>query len=403
MTNFAGDSAEAVKLHNIDSMSSPTLAAIEFIIPYSKEEITNSDLKRSAYNSFLCQILQCLPCNHTKSVTCIKSYVSKHAQHEKKLESVKIIGPNQLQNEFNSLVCNGILYKNRKIYPFQNSDVNSNAYPKQFTVKFLNLPHFIPDEETISACNLEDFKLSKLRHQLEKFSSEIEAHTGICYADVEIQNESQLEKLMAWNQKSFMNKYIIEEIPIKCQIQKLLQCTFCKENKLEFMGHHTRQCKIKKKENAAGAEAKHQSSSGEEDNESTENQNLEVTQTNFEETFYLDVEKSKICNVTQMDLYHKGFANLKAVQRAETVNIVNEKKVVVNQLRHVQKINEYQQHELFKENKWKVGAETISDFERFKELRKKYDVFFDETKDEETLFCMNLSKQVTMIIRKLKT
>ena len=321
-------------------MSSPKLATIEFIIPYTKDEITHTERKHSTYNSFLCSILQCLPSNHTKSVTCIKSYVSKHAQHEKKLESVKIIGPNQLQNEFNSLACNGILYKNRKIYPFQNSDVNSNAYPKQFTVKFRNLPHCIPDEETIAACNLEEFKLSKLRHQLEKISSEIEAHTGICYADVEIQNESQLEKLIEWNQKSFMNKYIIEEIPIKCQIQKLLQCTFCKENNLDFMGHHTRQCKLRKKEKAAEAAAKNQSSSGEEDNENTENQNIKVIQTNVDETFYLDVEKSKICNVNQMDLYHKGFANLKAVQRAETVNIVNEKKVVVNQLRHVPKINE---------------------------------------------------------------
>lgn len=383
-------------------MSSPKLAVIEFVIPYTKDEISHPERKQSAYNSFLCSLLQCLPCNLTKSVTCIRSYVSKHAQHEKKLESVKIIGPNQLQNEFNSLVCNGILYKNRKIYPFQNSDVTSNAYPKQFTVKFRNLPHFIPDEEVILACNLEDFKLSKLRHQLEKISPEIEAHTGICYADVEIQNESQLEKLIAWNQKSFMNKYVIEEIPIRCQIQRLLQCTFCKENNLDFMGHHSRQCKLRKKENAAEAEAKNPSSSGEEDNENTEDQNPEVIQTNFEETFYLDVEKSKICNVIQMDHYHKGFANLKAVKKAETVDVVNEKKVVVNQLRHVLKINEKQQKELFKENKWKFGDVTISDFEQFKEMRKKFDVFYDATKDEETLFSMNLSKHVTQILRKLK-
>ena len=49
----------------------------------------------------------------------------------------------------------------------------SNAYPKQFTIKFRNLPHFFPNNDVISACNLKDFKLSKLRHQLATLSEEI--------------------------------------------------------------------------------------------------------------------------------------------------------------------------------------------------------------------------------------
>ena len=71
----------------------------------------------------------------------------KHAQNEKSLETVKIIGPNLLENEFKSILLNEISYTNRKIHALQNTDVNSNCYPKQFTLKFRNLPHFLPENK----------------------------------------------------------------------------------------------------------------------------------------------------------------------------------------------------------------------------------------------------------------
>ena len=331
----------------------------------------------------------------------MKSHVYKHAPHEKKLESVKVIGPISLQNEFNSIISDGILFKTRKIYALQNHDVTSNAYPKQFTIKFRNLPHFFSDTDVISACNLKDFKLSKLRHQLEKLSEEIETYTGICYADVEIQDEAQLQQLISWNETSFLNKYYLEEIPFKCQIQILLQCDFCKQKKLQFLGHHVRQCKAKKTQ--LEPESEEDSISTTKTNEEKELEATDANKNNPEHTFYIDLEKCQIRNIHDMDELHKGFSKLLALQECKPVNVLNDNNIVINQLRHVKNITEEKQRKLFKQqNIWGSPSSDvpIKNFSEFCELRGKLDVFYDSTKGEETLYLMNLSKKVTHIFKK---
>ena len=226
-------------------MPQSRIISVEFIVPYSKETITNANLKQATYKEFLCSILRKLPLSHIGSVTCIKSHVTKHAQHEKQLESIKIIAPNSLQDEFQRIISEGVPYKNRIIYAYRNSDVSSAEYPKQFTLKYRNLPHFLSDEEIIEACNLQNYKIKNLRHQKEQISDEIEAYTGICYADIEILNKQELEEIITWNEKAFLSQFTASEIPFNCCIQTLLQCENCKEENRQFMGHHKKQCKQK--------------------------------------------------------------------------------------------------------------------------------------------------------------
>ena len=190
------------------------------------------------------------------------------------------------------------------------------------------MPHFLPEEQIITACNLNDYKISDLRHQTEKLSTEFETHNGICYADVEVQDQTQLERLIQWNQKNFQSKFCMDEISFKCQIQKFLQCDFCKEEKLQFMGHHVRQCKLRKDKSKPTEEETSESPSDGEDQ--LETQQERPTDVDLETIFFFDIDAKKFMNAKEMDTMHKGIAE-RANERV-SVDIVNSKQVVINQL-----------------------------------------------------------------------
>lgn len=371
----------------------PLLTA-EFIIPYTKEEITNPKLKQSVYKDFLCKLLHTLSPTHINSVTCIKSYVSKHAQatmHEKKLECIKIIAPNSIENDFKNLLLKGIPYKNRIIYAFQNSDVLSKSYPKQFTLKFRNLPHFLEDGEIMEACNLQEYKVSKLRHQKHKISDTMEAFTGICYAEVEILNQCQLESIKSWNQQAFLNNFVTNEIPFNCYIQTLLQCENCLEAKRQFMGHHKKQCKHQSPQGNSPKNEETEPISSEEEELVDEPEN-KATKMDPNFVFYLDVEKEIILNCNEMKAIHPGLARIE--HKGGDINLLNDEKVVVNQLRYVQKLSESEQREIFTANEWRSRSSSskIANYDAFKYIKGRLDAFY--YKPENIIYFVNLKGNV---------
>ena len=173
-----------------------TLLSAEFLIPYQKEEIIDKNTKHAVYKEFLGNLIKTFSVTNISRVTFIKSYVSKQSHKAgKKLECIRVIAPNSLEKDFKNLLSNGIPYRERVIHGFQNSDVNSSTYPKQLTLNFRNLPHFLEDKEILASCNLQGYKISKLRHQKERISSDMDVYTGICYADIEVRDSNQLEQL----------------------------------------------------------------------------------------------------------------------------------------------------------------------------------------------------------------
>ena len=375
----------------------PLLTA-EFIIPYTKEEITSPNIKQAVYKEFLCKLLHTLSPTHIDSVTCIKSYVSKHApahEHEKKLECIKIIAPNSIENDFKNLLLKGIPYKNRIIYAFQNSDVYSNSYPKQFTLKFRNLPHFLEDGEIVEACNLQEYKISKLRHQRVRISDDIEAFTGICYAEIEIANHCQLENIKSWNQQAFLNQFVTNEIPFKCYIQTLLQCENCNEGKRQFMGHHKKQCKhhSTQKNNLSNEDTEPIPSEEEEESaDEPENKATKVDPDFAFLPFYLDVDNEIIQTVNRMESKYPKLAECD--HKGGDINIINDKKVVVNQLRYVQKLSESAQQEMFEDKEWRsrTSSSKIANYNAFKYIKGRLDAFF--YKPENIIYLVNLQGKV---------
>ena len=383
-----------------------TLLSAEFLIPYQKGEIINKNTKQTVYKEFLGNLIKAFSITNISKVTFIKSYVSKQPHKpEKKLECIRVIAPNSLENDFKNLLLNGIPYKERVIHAFQNSDVNSSIYPKQFTLKFRNLPHFLEDKEILASCNLQSYKISKLRHQKERISSDMEVYTGICYADIEVRDSNQLEQLKLWNKKAFLKAFDTNEIPFNCYVQTLLQCDYCKQEKVRFMGHHENQCKIKKKQPNTVSEDDEVSSSSNE-----EMSDAEAAQTLRQDTniFYIDVEKNLIKNVSEMERLHKRFISdgLGRIQRRETFDIVDARNTVVNQLRHVVLLNnEMDQRKLFdNQSLWKHKSSNvfIKNFDEFSALRNKLDVYYDSTDDDESIYLVNLWKTITYTLKKRK-
>ena len=378
------------------------IVTLEFIIPYTKEEITDNARKESTYKEFVSQILRCLPREQLKSVTCIKSFVTKHENNDKKLETVKIIGPNSLEKEFKFIISEGILYRNRKTYPFHNSDASSKLFPKRFTLKMRNVPHFLPDEQITAACNLQKSKISKLRHQVEKINDDLEIFNGICYADIEVQDQTKLDDLISWNQKAFTSKFMIEEMPFKCAIQSLLVCDFCKKEELSYMGHHVRQCRLKKikpKQVDEGADDRVDSlADGEEAAASTKEPESKIpkvipkTNPVVVGGYYLDVNTYTILDAQSMNERHRGILDL--AQNGKDIDVLNHKKTVTNQLLHVKKIEDQTLKEFFKDQylKDRIKGRTIYDFDFFRKQREGMDLYHYEK--EPTFYLVNREGKV---------
>ena len=259
----------------------------------------------------------------------------------------------------------------------QTQDSSSTSNPK------------MKNEQIITACNLNDYKISDLRHQTERLSTEFETHNGICYAEVDVQDQTQLE-LIQWNQENFLSKFSIDEISFKCQIQKLLQCDFCRKEKLQFMGHHVRQCKLRKDKPKPSEEEMSESPSDGEDE--LETQHGKPTEVDLETIYFFDTDAKKIMNAKEMDTIHKGIAE--RAHKKESVDIVNSKQVVVNQLRYVELVSEEIQKELFEKHKWKHRSNEceIQNFSAFALLRGKMDVFYDNK--EKTIHLRNLQNNL---------
>lgn len=380
-------------------MTSSKLLTLQFVVPYTKEEITNAELKQASYTNFISAILLCLPKEHLQSMTCIKSIVSKPVRPEKKLECVKIIGPNSLQNEFEALISHGIPYKERRIYPLRDGEAVSNAFPKLFTIKFRQLPHFLEDKEIIEAAKLSNYKLSKLRHQKEQISPEFEMYNGVCYADVQVSNMEELEQLKSWNQSTLTSKFLIEEMNFKCQIQSLFECDFCKDKNLNSLGHHVRQCKEKRRQ--PNPQDNNEDASTSTAHNPTEEDKDEVNY-NPNLTFYLDEKQQKIFTIKEIDEKRPGFSSHPPIKKLQTVNIVDDAGNKVNRMIHVVKLNRDEQKQLFEKYNWQIEhGGTIKDFDSFENRRKKLDVYLDTNSQNGSLYLVNLFQSVFLTVKKL--
>ena len=76
------------------------------------------------------------------------------------------------------------------------------------------------------------------------------------------------------------------------------------------------------------------------------------------------------------------------------INIINDKKVVVNQLRYVQKLSESAQQEMFEDKEWRsrTSSSKIANYDAFKYIKGRVDAFF--YKPENIIYLVNLQGKV---------
>ena len=130
--------------------------------------MTDAELKQVTYKDFLCTNLRTLSPMHVSNVTCIKSFVYNHAQHETKLETIRINASAWIGNDRKRIkrpLSEGIFFKNRKIYALQNNHLTSNVYPKQFTLNcyFVICHTYYRMKRFFIPVNCGHYKISSLR------------------------------------------------------------------------------------------------------------------------------------------------------------------------------------------------------------------------------------------------
>ena len=108
--------------------------------------------------------------------------------------------------------------------------------------------------------------------------------------------------------------------------------------------------------------------------------------------FYLDVDNEIIQTVNRMESKYPKLAECD--HKGGDINIINDKKVVVNQLRYVQKLSESAQQEMFKDKEWRsrTSSSKIANYDAFKYIKGRLDAFF--YKPENIIYLVNLQGKV---------
>ena len=108
--------------------------------------------------------------------------------------------------------------------------------------------------------------------------------------------------------------------------------------------------------------------------------------------FYLDVDNEIIQTVNRMESKYPKLAECD--HKGGDINIINDKKVVVNQLRYVQKLSESAQQEMFEDKEWRsrTSSSKIANYDAFKYIKGRLDAFF--YKPENIIYLVNLQGKV---------
>ena len=123
-----------------------------------------------------------------------------------------------------------------------------NAYPKEVTVHFRSLPHFVEEKVIFEILQLPKMKklttIMKEKIQLEDGGF---VFPGKAYSKLLVENREELEELTKWTEEKCTEVFQYEEIDFYCNIPTLLACSYCAENNRNSRGHHVKYCFEKKK------------------------------------------------------------------------------------------------------------------------------------------------------------
>ena len=116
----------------------------EFVLPFTGEIFQNREEQDKLFNETVTSIRKALPASHTDNITILKTSVNKTDGKN----AIRILGPIEMKQSMLNLKMTGINVRNKHLNAWGPRERNPNAFPREVSLQFRNLPQFIPDEQS---------------------------------------------------------------------------------------------------------------------------------------------------------------------------------------------------------------------------------------------------------------
>ncbi len=127
-----------------------------------------------------------------------------------------------------------------------------DAFPREVTLQFRNLAHFLNNSDVFESLDFPSIKpATKITKETTRTDDGGHFYTGKAYCKILIETEAELQEAKVWAENSCTEEFRIGELTFYSRIPSILNCSFCAYHNKEATGHHEKYCYVKKKTNSA--------------------------------------------------------------------------------------------------------------------------------------------------------
>ena len=135
----SGTQTYAQKANN-SAVKPQKLVKVEFILPFTREIFQNKEEQDKLFKDTVTSIRRGLPAEVRDNITILRTQIEK--ENGKKLHSVRILAPSQIEKPILELKLKGIDVRNKHLSAWGPKVVCPEAYPREVTLHVRNVPHF---------------------------------------------------------------------------------------------------------------------------------------------------------------------------------------------------------------------------------------------------------------------
>ena len=213
----------------------------EFILPFTKKIFENEDEKQLLFKETVNSIRKALPKDVRDDITILKTIIEK--KDGKKLHAVRVLSSLKHEKSLLELQLHGINVREKHISAWGPRLQNRDTFPREVTVQFRNLPHFLLESEILNTVNLpKTKKLSNILKQKLHTEDGGYIYIGTAYYKLLVENETELNSLKVWAEENCTKTFSLQNLDFFCNIPSLLSCNFCLSQNKNSNGHHEKYC-----------------------------------------------------------------------------------------------------------------------------------------------------------------
>ena len=166
----------------------------EFVLPFTKTIFQNEDEKQLLFKETVASIRKALPKETRDDITILKAIIEK--KDGKKLHAVKVLSSLKHEKNLLELQLHGINVREKHLSAWGPKLQKTDTFPREVTVQFRNLPHFLPECEVLQTVELpKTKKLTNVMKQKLHTEDGGYIYIGTAYYKLLVENEIELNLL----------------------------------------------------------------------------------------------------------------------------------------------------------------------------------------------------------------